>query len=305
MPVETPILLTVFNRPQHTRAVVEALRSLQPLQLYVAADGPRESVITDIDRCRSVIELVKNAAWPGETHYRISGTNLGCGRAMREAIDWFFSNVDRGVILEDDCVPHPDFFPFVRELLEKYEDDDRVAMIAGTNYLGEWQSNASYHFAAGPLPGWATWRNQWAMNDPGLGSLSDRHARDVAEATLGPERWSRLSGGLDLVQRGAVDTWDYQWSFAAASRGALTAIPHVNLIENIGFDSQGTHTKSGRSLLSRVRTRRMMFPLRHPADVVPDLAFERAVIRAETASLPARIVSQLRTAMRVVRQRAS
>src|SRR5689334_9315101 len=112
-----PVLLLIFNRPDTTALVMEALRRARPSRVYVAADGPREGMGED-ERCERARRIATEVNWPCEIKTLFRKCNLGCGRALSGAIDWFFEHEEQGIILEDDCVPSQSFFPYCAELLD-------------------------------------------------------------------------------------------------------------------------------------------------------------------------------------------
>jgi hypothetical protein len=245
---DTPILLLVFNRPETTRRVLEAIRRIVPTRLYVAADGPRSGHERDAGRCAEVRDLVhRGIDWDCDIQYLERETNLGCRRAVSSAITWFFEKVEEGIILEDDCLPAPQFFPFCSNLLARYQDVPRVAHIGGYNcQLGRKRGEGSYYFSKYfHVWGWASWRRAWngydvEMHDyqlfiksGGLENLFDRRSlraywRDIFDATAA----------------GVVNTWDYQWVYRNFKDDRLSVVPNINMIENIGFGKEATHTSS-------------------------------------------------------------
>src|SRR4051812_35098447 len=131
--MNTPILFLIFNRPDVTQSVFNAIREARPKQLFVAADGPRKGNKTDDAKCREARSIIK-VDWPCELKTLYREENLGCRRAVSSGISWFFSLVEEGIVLEDDCLPHPDFFPYCEELLARYRDNPRIMHISGGNY---------------------------------------------------------------------------------------------------------------------------------------------------------------------------
>lgn len=129
-----PIAYIIFNRPRHTRETFAAIRAQQPAKLFIIADGPRPGHPTDAERCREVQEIVEQIDWPCEVYRNYADENLGLKRRVSSGLDWVFEKVDRVIVLEDDCLPHPDFFGFCETLLERYENDERVWVITGNNF---------------------------------------------------------------------------------------------------------------------------------------------------------------------------
>lgn len=137
MKSDVPVLLIIWRRPETLRKVIGALRAVKPTRIFVAGDGPspsRPREVEQVAQARSLIDSMID--WPCKIERFFSETNQGCRRAVEGAIDWFFQNVEEGIILEDDCVPHPDFFAFCGQLLDHYRQDLRVGCITGNNFQG-------------------------------------------------------------------------------------------------------------------------------------------------------------------------
>jgi len=269
------VALFVFNRPETTRAVVRAVAEARPPVLYVVADGPRPEHPEDVERCRAVREAVDGAVdWPCEVRRRTSETNQGCGRSVASGVSWVLSQEDRAVFLEDDCVPHPTFFRFCDEILERHRDDPRVSQVCGHNRLQRWKAEEqSYHFAYyGSAWGWATWRRAWALFDPLLSSWDEPGLLAAIEARLGDAGESRYFVENCAPGSGQV-IWDYAWAFAQIARGLLTVIPSVSLVANIGFGAGATHT-TRRPVAALEETEPMAFPLRPPPSVTRDALYD-------------------------------
>lgn len=169
------VLFLIFNRLDTASRVFEAIREARPFRLYIAADGPRLHKLGELEACISVRRLVTQIDWPCEIHTLFREQNLGCARAVKEAIDWFFEHEEEGIILEDDCLPRPEFFSFCSEMLDRWRNNKEIMMISGTNYLfGKISSSYDYyfsHFAA--IWGWATWKRAWTQLDL---SISAEHS---------------------------------------------------------------------------------------------------------------------------------
>ena len=162
-----PILFIVFNRPEVTARVFEMIRKIKPEKLFIAADGPRDTINNEYENTLLVRKIVENIDWPCLINKRYSEKNLGCKIAVSSAITWFFDNVEEGIILEDDCLPNLSFFYFCRDLLERYKNTDRVKVISGTNFLSTHdKAKYDYYFSNFPqIWGWATWKRAWAEYD--------------------------------------------------------------------------------------------------------------------------------------------
>jgi hypothetical protein len=303
---DVPLLMIAFNRPEKTQRVFEAIRAAAPRRLYVAADGPRADVPTDRDRCERTRRVLHHVDWPCEVQRLYQTGNLGCKRGVGTAIDWFLANEESGIILEDDCLVTPDFFPFCAELLERYRDAPEVMMIGGHNSLGVWDgSAASYVFSrTAPIWGWATWRRAWARYDPAMTRWSEPEARARVRSRMPLTEYRITSQRFDSVYEGRRDTWDYGWAFAILVSGGVSVMPVRNLVANIGFDSEATHTRRPSPHEAGVPTHRLERPLRHPPSTTPDARFERALFRNRfplgrrlVAALPQRAQDRFRTAV--------
>jgi hypothetical protein len=278
-PLQTAVLFLVFNRPDTTAQVFEAIRKAKPPRLYVAADGPRADREAEIEKVEKVREIATAVDWPCEVKTLFRQENLGCKRAISEAITWFFEYEDQGIILEDDCLPHPDFFGFCESLLDRYADDDRVSVITGNNFQnGQLRGGDSYYFSKyNHCWGWATWRRAWKHYDGKLLFWSDwSKSVDWLKITPDPierQYWSRI---CELVRADEIDSWAYPWTASVWYHGGLTATPNVNLVSNIGFGPDSTHTASAHSHLAAIPTRGIG-ELLHPIEIFQDAIADRYV----------------------------
>ena len=283
--MRSPVLLLVFNRPETTARVFEAVRAARPPRLYVAADGPRPGRQDDAARCAEARRVATAVDWPCEVKTLFREGNLGCGLGPAGGIDWFFENEGEGIILEDDILPLPSFFPYCDELLERFRHDDRVGAIAGSNPISYRSTTPDSYFFSRHVRiwGWATWRRAWKHYDfhmrawpewrdqGGLASISDGSRRFESY-------WRQI---FERTSRGDVDWWDYQWFFACWRMGMLGVIPAENQIRNLGFGAGGTHTLQGQpAYWRRSVPRALTLPLRHPPQVARDPAVDRLIARA-------------------------
>jgi hypothetical protein len=248
--MKTPLLLVAWRRPCALRQVIDAIRPVAPTRLYVACDGPnpeRPGEAEKVDATRAVID--HEIDWPCQIDRLYSEVNQGCRLGVSRAITWFFDQVDEGIILEDDCVPHPDFLSYCNTLLERYRHDTRVWCISGSNFQnGQWRGDGSYYFSRyNHCWGWASWRRCWQHYDADLSqwpALRESGLLDaIFEDPLELNYWSRI--WQRLVDEAKPDTWDYQWTFTCLANGGLTALPNCNLVSNVGFGEDATHTTGG------------------------------------------------------------
>jgi hypothetical protein len=285
MPLSTPVLLIAFNRPDVTEKVFNAIRSNKPTRLFIAVDGPRATKPDDTKHCARVHEIVSRVDWDCDAKFLFRNEILGCKLGVSLAIDWFFENVEEGIILEDDCLPAPSFFTFCTELLQKYRNDNRVMTISGRNPLGHTDILNSYLFSRTFKEwGWASWRRAWQQRDIDKDYFDAATAEDLFGRVYDDPVMGRyLYETNKSVHYAGHDTWDYQWQFNIISQNGLVVVPSYNLIENIGLNS-GTHFNLQNSNINRdvfgINTYALQFPLKHPQFVFPDLKYDKACFYA-------------------------
>ena len=268
--LHSPVLLLVFNRPSTTRPVFETLRNAKPGRLYIASDGPRLDKEGEVDKVNEVRSIVQNVDWKCEIKTLFRGQNLGCKNAVSQAISWFFSYEEAGIILEDDCVADLSFFEFCHLLLQRYHNDTRIMAISGDNFQGGRKRTAySYYYSMYPhCWGWATWKRAWEQWDGALKSWQEIREReflnDIASGNEAfVEYWTAI---FDRCHSGQIDSWAYPWNYSCWINNGLTILPNKNLVTNIGVGEDATHTKTGTS----IKSESLIFPLHHPPWVIRD-----------------------------------
>lgn len=285
----TPVLLIVFNRPDTTKMVLDSLQLVKPKTLFIACDGPRSDRITDEELVKQVRYLCDEISWNCEITKLYQNYNLGCSNGPRTAINWFFSHVEAGIVLEDDCLPCPEFFTFCETLLEFYKNDEKVLNICGSN-MGYNKPDSSGYFYSRfmNMSGWATWR---------------RSAREIDYEL---KSWRTVRNPLwncyKLLRQGFFDTdinwykywadkfdktiksehiswWDWQWIYYQLCAKKLSVIPNQNLVTNIGFNVSATHTKDPNNPLANIPTGSISFPLKHMDVKNPDFSYEEIAVK--------------------------
>ena len=263
---DVPILLIAFRRPELTAQVVRAIGAQRPGRLYVAMDGARPQVEGEADLVRRTRQVVETGVdWPCRLEWQLQPRNLGCRRGVVAALDWFFEQVSEGIVLEDDILPDPSFFPYCAQLLQRYRQDPRVGGIAGATAGGAGGApQASYRFSRFlPVWGWATWRRAWRRHDADLRQWQRLREPPWLEELGGAHFARSMRALLDQVAAGTCDTWDYGWFLSCWQHGMAGCLPTVNLVRNLGFgDAGATHCLRGRSPLPRPGS--LAGPLRHP-----------------------------------------
>lgn len=273
-PVNSPVTMIIFNRPDTTASVFAEVARARPGKLLVIADGPRADRPGEAEQCAATRKIIEQVDWPCEVLTNFSDTNLGCKARVSSGLDWVFDTVEEAIILEDDCVPHPSFFRFCDELLEYYKADERVMAISGDNFQdGNVRGAASYYFSRYcHVWGWASWRRAWQHYDVAMtGWPMTRDHGLLREILDNPNQVRRWSKTFDIIHSGVVDTWDVQWMYTCWRRHGLSIIPNVNLISNIGFRPDATHTKNETDRFAALPAHPMNFPLQHPLVVTRDI----------------------------------
>ena len=221
MTFEVPILLLICDRPLETEKVFNRIKLLKPKHLYISQDGKHSETFNKI-----------HIDWSCNFHYRQSTNKQGCKNGVLSGLDWFFSNVEAGIILEDDTLPDLSFFYFCREMLIRYKHDKRIFHINGTNFQSKWIGNGTYYFSQNMhCWGWASWCDRWQK-------YSENFDYDLI-----PNSHKWLIKYLKKIDK--LDTWDYQWYYSILSNGGICIYPNINMVENIGFNNNATHTKYG------------------------------------------------------------
>jgi hypothetical protein len=272
-----PVLFLVFNRPQQTSRVFDVIRQARPERLYVAADGPRR-LPEEARKCDEVRRIVAQVDWPCEVKTLLRSKNLGCKQAVSDAITWFFDHEPEGIILEDDCLPSLSFFWFCQELIARFREDERIWQICGTSRLEHncyHKREASYLFSRyGPIWGWASWRRAWQHFDPHLTDWSCMrrpHLLNSVCKTRAERRFLRDLG--NKLHRRQIDTWDFQWEFTKVYQSGLSVVPSINMVVNIGFGPDATHTLEP-DPWAPARKADLWPPITHPRYVVPNEAHD-------------------------------
>lgn len=292
--LNTPVAFLIFNRPHTTERVFAEIARARPPKLLVVADGPRSNRPGEELLCTQTRAIVERIDWDCEVLTNFAEQNMGCKKRIASGIDWIFTQVPEAIILEDDCLPEPSFFRFCEEMLIRYRDDERVGMVSGGNLqFGRRRGDSSYYFSRYThIWGWATWRRAWQHYD-----------RDIEQwPTFRQEGWIQQlfdrpgeqlywEQSFELVHGGKLDTWDCSWTFASLLRGRLQIVPNVNLISNIGFGADATHTHVVGEH-ANMPTAPIEFPLTHPQFVLANTEADRFISEEQIA--PSFLKRQLR-----------
>jgi hypothetical protein len=269
----TPVVLIIFNRTETTAQVFAAIREAKPTQLFVIADGPREDNPEDTERCAATRAIIEGVDWECDVHKDYSEVNIGCKTRVGSGLDWVFNQVEQAIILEDDCLPHPTFFRYCQELLDRYKNDERVMVVSGNNFqFGKNTTGYSYYFSRHPHSwGWATWKRTWNHFDQAMKLWPTIRDQGLLEYILNNkysvDYWTKI---FDMTHYGKNNAWDFALLFACWIQNGLAILPSCNLVSNIGFGTEATHTKKI-TKYANMKTYEVDFPLHHPPFVIRDV----------------------------------
>ena len=243
--MKLPILLLTFNRPSETSILIKKLSLVKPSKIYISQDGPRKSNINDKVNCEKVKKIFKYIDWKCEIFYKFNENNLGCRSSVSSAINWFFQNEEKGIILEDDCIPSDTFFLFCEKMLDKYENSNEIYVVSGSNFQKNIKiGNADYYFSKyAHCWGWATWRRAWISYDDSMKFWPklkiSNYWKKLHNTKLEKKYWLNI---FNKVSNKKIDSWDYVWLASIWNSKGITITPNINLVKNIGFNKNATNT---------------------------------------------------------------
>ncbi len=291
--LNTPVLFLIFNRPELTKKVFEIIREAKPPKLFIAADGPRLNNPDDIEKCKKARNIINQIDWDCELYTLFREENLGCKKAVASGITWFFNNVENGIVLEDDCLPHISFFRFTEELLEKFKDEEKIMMISGYNACNEWAPESySYIYSIyGSIHGWATWKRAWKYFDVSMNGWSKIENQNIIKTYIDDKKqWKSRKIIFDDTYSGKIDTWDYIWTFTRFLRSGLAIIPSRNLVKNIGWGKDATHTTMKIPKGMATDFHEMIFPLKSNNLIIIDRDFDKQLSELNDIKMVKRII---------------
>ena len=242
-----PVLFLIFNREEITLKAFASIKEYRPDKLYIAADGPRANKQNEAQLCestrRSVLEAVD---WECEIKTLFRDKNLGCTMAVASGIDWFFANEEYGIIVEDDCFIHPDFYSLCEILLPHYKDEEKVMLITAQNHTPDLKhANQLVFTNVAYIWGWASWRRAWEKMDMNMTQWSQTKFRDLVK------NFGFLYGCYMLVywyrdhKNPKHGSWDTRWSFSVFCNHGICVSPNVCLSNNLGIEEGGAHYDKG------------------------------------------------------------
>ncbi|MEZ6093036.1 MAG: glycosyltransferase family 2 protein [Pirellulaceae bacterium] len=253
MSFDVPIAFCFYNRPEQTQQVFSEIRNIAPRELLLISDGPNSNRAGDTEKVLRCREVVKQIDWDCSVRRCYSVNNLGCRIRMSSGLNWAFQHAESLIVLEDDCLPSRSFFTFCREALERYRDDESVFMVSGDRFLPTLDGSQAYRSKWAHIWGWASWSRAWQFYDLELQDWPQRAQtnwlQEWCDRETEVEHWRSV---FDQVHQSAIDTWDYSWMYTLWSQNAHCVIPPKNLVTNIGFAHDATHTVDPDSALANL-----------------------------------------------------
>jgi len=278
---KTPILLLIFNRPEVTKKIFQEIQKLKPKYLFLSSDGPRKNIKNEKEKIEQTRKIIlNNINWDCDLKTLVRKDNLGCKIAVSSAIDWFFKYVEQGIILEDDCLPNQSFFYFCENLLNKYKHDGRIMHISGNNFFNNEQiKKNSYYFSRIPhIWGWATWKRAWKKYDVNIKNFpnfkKNNLIKNIFNKNLVQSEWNKV---FQKVYKNKIDTWDYQWTYTVFTNNGLCINPNLNLISNVGFTKESTHTKN-ENIFSNLPIYKLN-KIVHPKFIIPNIKKDNFILK--------------------------
>lgn len=277
MALKTPVAFIIFNRPETTQRVFDAIKRAEPERLFVIADGPRNNKENEGDLCEQTRKIIEQVSWKCDIIKDFSDNNLGCRKRLSTGISRVFEQTEEAIFLEDDCLPSQTFFPYCEELLGAYKNDERIMHIGGVNFQSAKKDTGySYYFSRFVhVWGWASWSRAWKFYDPEMKKWPEVNENNLFDKYYINKRaknyWTEK---FRATYEGRLDTWDYQWAFACWLRDGMAILPSKNLVSNIGFNTGGVHTHEKKSEWANIPLEELKFPLKHPPSVSFDENFD-------------------------------
>ena len=270
---DVPVFVTFFVRPEKFVQVLKAIRQARPSTLFLVADGPRDGYPDDHRLNEECKKIAGNIDWDCKVTRDYAVENYGLRKRVSSGLAQMFNGVDEAIILEDDCVPHQSFFPFCQELLERYRNEEKVMMISGNNFLGEFgQKEYSYHFSSfNHIWGWATWKRAWNLYDEQMNDWNDLKEGDflinILQYDVSVKYYRTI---FQEVYEDKINSWAYRWLYSMLRKDGLSIVPSKNLVTNLGFGNHATNTKGPGKRSLVYSSNEIVFPLIHPQNIERD-----------------------------------
>ena len=277
--IDVAVLITLFARPETLEKVFESVREARPSTLLLWQDGPRQNYPNDIENIKRCRDIFENIDWECNVHKNFHEENMGCDPSTFRAQKWAFTLVDKCIILEDDMVPNQDFYVFCKELLDKYEYDERINHICGVNFLGKAEFCPNdYLFSYYGTGAWASWKRVAEKWDSEYNFLDKQYYLKNLSKEM-PDLFPIAYNTALKRRKTGFEWWETILGFGSHLNHRLVIIPKVNMVSNIGVTPEATHGSSLKLMSKKIRnlffmkTYKMEFPIKHPEYIVPDYIF--------------------------------
>lgn len=276
--MSAPVLILLYKKPKTTVQVINALKKVKPKLIYIAINiPPINKNKQDYIDYKKVLKLLDKIDWKCDLKIKKRKKHLSPYDSYKSAINWFFKNEKEGIILEDDTVPNKSFFTFCNQMLKKYRNNNRIALISGTSfYKKENLNKETYFFSNIPFMwGYATWKRTILGRDEKMKNWP-KNKKDVFNKITSDKffikYWSKMFN--DLYNKKFI-AYDFQMAYSNFKNKKLTIFPKKNLVKNIGFGNNATHTKS-EEWYSNLETYELK-NIKHPKQISPDLSYDEWV----------------------------
>lgn len=288
--VNIAVAVIFFNRTDSLKEVFEQIQRARPSELYLIQDGGREGREADQEDIRQCRKIFDDINWECQVHKNFAEKNMGCGRRVSTGINWVFEHVDKAIILEDDCIIEPSFIAFAAELLDKYENDERITMISALNHFEEWNcGNKSYFFTkTGAIAAWATWKRVWNQFDFYISDFGNPYNQKIIAESFHHKHAAkaRIKNWKEIYEKGKngekIKYWGPQFGYLKYKLGGVCIVPSHSLSSNVGINEKATFSGAGLEFMYKPmrqwffqKTRPMEFPLSHPDIIQTDVDYDK------------------------------
>lgn len=293
--IDLSVLIIFFARPEPLFKVFEQIKLARPSKLYLYQDGPRENRPDDVENILLCRKIVEDIDWNCEVHKMYQEKNYGVDPSEYIAQKWMFSTEEYGVVLEDDDVAALNFFPYCKELLERYKDDKRIGIICGMNQMEVYQDTPdSYIFTkSGSITGWATWKRNIDLWDSTYKWLDDPHAHRVLKGVMGDKDYTNFIKVASANRESGKEHYESILGACFYLNNHLNIVPKYNLISNIGIGMNAAHGATSMEILPKgirgiffMKTYEIELPLSHPKYIMEDVNFRRKLDRIMANGYP-------------------
>lgn len=287
------VLILFFNRPEYLRRLFDEVRKARPSRLFLYQDGARnEKDVEKIEECRRIVEDID---WECDVHRKYQTRNYGCDPSNYISQKWAFSIADKCIVFEDDDVPSQSFFPFCKEMLDRYENDERIVMVTGFN-TDEVTRDVPYDYfftSVFSIWGWASWRRVIDRWDGEYKYLDDEYNMRQLQALIKERKYRSdiIKMSYDHRASGKQYYESIFWTSMLFNSG-LAIMPVKNQINNTGATEDSTHYSAFRTMpraLRRIFTMKryeMDFPIKHPPYVIENVEYKHRLYKVNAWGHP-------------------